>query len=237
MKRPPSTTAVRPQSTAVVIALARAQLRLELRTFESLPAMCLFSVTAFLLFHFGLNVDQMSGDLASGVLWVTLLLAALLAINRIYVADAEQGGFDAFVLSPAERSTLLFAKILVLLVYMALVELVAVPAFAILLLEPSLWQAMPSLLGALALGNLGVAVIGTLVGALAVRTQARDLLGPLMSLPLLVPVALCVARWTAPLFDYPHAVGVAVRWPLVLALYDALFGLIAFALFDFLLED
>ena len=227
----------RPRSATVVVALLRAQLRLELRTFESLPAMCLFAVTTFVLFHFGLNVFQMSSDLASGVLWVTLLLAALLGINRIYVADAEQGGFDGFLLSPAERSTMLVAKILVLLVYMAIVELVAVPAFAILLLEPSLWNAFPGLLGVLALGNLGIAVIGALVGALAVRTQARDLIGPLMSLPLLVPVLICVAGWTAPLFRYPEAVGVAVRWPLVLALYDAIFGLIAFALFDFLLED
>ncbi|MGD0197463.1 MAG: heme exporter protein CcmB [Solirubrobacteraceae bacterium] len=227
----------RPRSSAVVVALLRAQLRLELRTFESLPAMCLFSVTAFVLFHFGLGVDALAGNLASGVLWVTLLLAALLATNRIYVADAEQGGFDAFLLSPAERSTMLVAKVLVLLTYLVVLELIALPAFAILLLEPSLWQALPGLLGALALGDLGIAVIGALVGALAVRTQARDLLGPLMSLPLLVPVLLCAASWSAPLFDYPRAAGVGVRWPVILALYDALFGLIAFALFDFLLED
>ena len=227
----------RPRAITVVLALVRAQWRVELRSFESLPAMCLFGVTALVLFHFGLNRDQLSGDLASGVLWVTLLLAALLAINRVYVADAEQGGFDAFLMSPAERGTLLCAKLVVLIGYMAIVELVVVPAFAILLLEPPLWQALPGLLGPLALGDLGVGVIGALVGALAVRTQARDLLGPLMSLPLLVPVLLCVAGWSAPLFDYPHAGAVAARWPLVLALYDGLFGLIAFALFDFLLED
>ncbi len=226
-----------PHSTEVVRALVVAQLRLELRTFESLPAMCLFAVTTFVLFHFGLNVDRVSSDLASGVLWVTLLLAALLGINRIYVADAEQGGFDAFLLSPAQRPTLFVAKTMVLLAYMAVVEVVALPAFAILLLEPSLWNALPGLLGALALGNLGVAIIGALVGALAVRTQARDLLGPLVSLPLLVPVLIGVAGWTAPLLHYPQALAVAGRWPLVLALYDGIFGLIAFALFDFLLED
>jgi len=109
------------------------------------------AVSALVLFHFGLNRDQLSGDLASGVLWVTLLLAALLAINRIYVADAEQGGFDAFVMSRAPREALLYAKLLVLVAYMALVELVVVPAFALLLLEPSVWQAFPGLLGPLAL--------------------------------------------------------------------------------------
>jgi heme exporter protein B len=226
-----------PRSSAVVGALLRAQVRLELRTFESVPAMWLFSVTAFVLFHFGLNRDQLSGDLASGVLWVTLLLAALLAINRLYLADAEQGGFDGFLLSPADRSTLLVAKVLTLLGYLLAVELVAVPVFGLLLLEPPLRQALPGLLGVLVLGDLGIAVIGALVGALAIRTQARDLLGPLLSLPLLVPVLLCVARASAPLFKYPHAAGIPLRWLVTVALYDAVFGLIAFALFDFLLED
>ena len=226
-----------PRTSSVVRALLEAQLRLELRTFESLPAMWLFSVTAFVLFHFGLNEDSLSGNLASGVLWVTLLLAAILVINRLYLADAEQGGFDGFLLSPADRGSLLIAKVLTLLFYLAAVELVAVPAFALLLLEPSLGQALPGLLGVLALGDLGIAVIGALVGARAIRTQSRDLLGPMLSLPLLVPVLLCVAGATAPLFDPAHAGAIPLRLLVTLALYDAVFGLIAFALFDFLLED
>ncbi|MGA2470449.1 MAG: heme exporter protein CcmB [Solirubrobacteraceae bacterium] len=226
-----------PRTSSVVAALLRAQLRLELRTFESVPAMWLFAVTAFVLFHFGLDRDQLSGDLASGVLWVTLLLAALLAINRLYLADAEQGGFDGFLLSPADRTALLAAKVMTLLCYLVAVEIVAVPVFGVLLLQPPLGQALPGLLAVLALGDLGIAVIGALVGALAIRTQARDLLGPLVSLPLLVPVLLCVARATAPLFDPLHAGTLPLRWLVTVALYDALFGLLAFALFDFLLED
>lgn len=226
-----------PRTLTVVSALLRAQFRLELRTFEAVPAMWLFCVTAFVLFHFGLDRDRLGGDLASGVLWVTLLLASLLAINRLYLADAEQGGFDAFLLSPADRTALLLAKVATLLCYLAAVELVAVPLFAVLLLQPPLGQALPDLLPVLALGDIGIAVIGALVGALAIRTQARDLLGPLLSLPLLVPVLLCVARATAPLFDPLHAGALPLRWLLTVALYDAVFALLAFALFDFLLED
>ena len=70
------------------------------------------------------------------------------------------------------------------------------PAFGLLLLRPSLGAALPGLLALLALGDLGVAAIGTLVGALAVRTRARDLLGPLLSLPLLVPVVIGAALAT-----------------------------------------
>jgi len=125
-----------PGTRAVVAALLRKDLRIELRNFESVPAMALFSVTTFVLFHFGLQRDTLSGDLAAGVLWVTLLFAAVLGINRLFVADAEQGGFDAFLLSPADRGALALAKALALLGYMLVLELVAVPAFALLLLGP-----------------------------------------------------------------------------------------------------
>ena len=89
----------------------------------------------------------------------------------------------------------------------------------------------------LALGDLGIALIGTLVAAIAVRTRARDLLGPLLALPLLVPVVLGAARATAPLLTLTHQTEPSLRWPLMLALYDLVFGLIAYAVFDFLLED
>ena len=226
-----------PGMRATVGALLRKELLVELRTLESVPGMSLFALTTFVVFHFALNRNSVDGDLAAGILWVTLLFAAILGVNRLFVADAEEGGFDGFLLAPVDRSAMFVAKALALLAYLAALELVAVPAFALLLLGPSLGQALPGLLAVLALGDLGVAVIGTLVAALAVRTRARDLLGPLLALPLLVPVVIGGARASAPLFSLAHATGPPARWLLTLGLYDLVFGLIAFALFDFLLED
>jgi heme exporter protein B len=220
-----------------VRALLRKELLVELRTLESVPGMSLFAVTTFVVFHFALNRNSVDGDLAAGILWVTLLFAAMLGVNRLFVADADQGGFDGFLLAPVERTALLVAKALALLAYLVLLELVAVPAFALLLLGPSLGQAMPGLLGVLALGDLGVAAIGTLVAALAVRTRARDLLGPLLALPLLVPIVIGGARATSPLLALGGPGDPPARWLLTLGLYDLVFGLIAYALFDFLLED
>jgi heme exporter protein B len=220
-----------------VAALLRKELLVELRTLESVPGMSLFAVTTFVVFHFALNRSSVEGDLGAGILWVTLLFAAILGVNRLFVADAEQGGFDGFLLAPVDRATMLIAKALTLLAYLVVLEVVAVPAFALLLLGPPLGQALPDLLGVLALGDLGVAAIGTLVAALAVRTRARDLLGPLLGLPLLVPIVIAGARATSPLLALAHPAAPAARWLLTLGLYDLLFGLIAYALFDFLLED
>jgi heme exporter protein B len=220
-----------------VAALLRKELLVELRTLESVPGMSLFAVTTFVVFHFALNRNSVDGDLAAGILWVTLLFAAILGVNRLFVADADQGGFDAFLLAPVDRSAMLIAKALTLLGYLLAFEIVAVPAFGLLLLGPSLGAAMPELALVLLLGDLGVAVIGTLVAALAVHTRARDLLGPLLALPLLVPIVIGGARASSPLLALGHHSAVPGRWLLTLGLYDLVFGLIAYALFDFLLED
>jgi heme exporter protein B len=237
VERPASERPRNARMTTVVGALLRKELLVELRTLESVPAMSLFAVTTFVVFHFALNRAGVDGDLAAGILWVTLLFAAILGVNRLFVADADQGGFDGFLLAPVDRSAMLVAKALALLAYLLVLELVAVPAFALLLLGPSLSQALPSLLAVLVLGDLGVAAIGTLVAALAVRTRARDLLGPLLALPLLVPVVIGCSRATAPLLALTHPGGPPARWLLMLGLYDLVFGLLAYAVFDFLLED
>jgi heme exporter protein B len=231
---------VPPRTTKVILALLRKELLVELRTLESIPGMALFAVTTFVVFHFALNQNTVDGQEAAGILWVTLLFAAMLGINRLFVADADQGGFDGFLLAPVDRSALMIAKAVALLAYLLVLELVAVPAFGLLLLGPPLGQALPGLLAPLVLGDLGVAAIGTLVAVLAVRTRARDLLGPLLALPLLVPVVIGGARASAPLLALAHAGGPGnppLRWLGTLALYDLVFGLIAYAVFDFLLED
>jgi heme exporter protein B len=220
-----------------VAALIRKDLQLERRAFESVPAMLMFSISIFVLFHFGLNRGSLAGDLASGVLWVTLLLSAVLGMNRLFVAERDQGGFDGFLMAPVDRTAMFVAKAIVLFSFLVAVELIAVPAFIVLLLEPGAGQALPELLAVLVLADIGIAVVGTLIGALGVQTRARDLIIPLMALPLLVPVVIAAAEATAPLLAAQGAEPFPARWLAVLALYDAVFGLLAYAVFDFLLEE
>ena len=195
-----------------VAAVVRKDLRIELRTGEAVPAMLLFSVSTFVLFHFALDRRSVEGDLAAGVLWVTLLFASVLGIVRLFVAEREQGGFDGFLLAPVDRTALFVAKAAVLFCFLAAVELMAIPAFAILLLEPSPWEALPELLVVLVLADLGVAVVGTLVGALGVQTRTRELIVPILALPLMIPLAIAAARATSPLFLEAGAEALPGRW-------------------------
>ncbi len=235
-RRPRGDRGAVPMST--VLALLRKELLLERKVPQLVPAMALFSVTTFVVFHFALQQREVSGDLAAGILVVTLLFATMLGLNRLYVADKEEGGFDAFLLAPVDRTALGIAKAVALFAFLVLVELVMLPAFAVLLLGPGMgWEVVGKLVVVLVMVDVGLAVVGTLVGALAVQTRARDLIGPLIALPLLVPVVISAARALAPVLAAAGPGALQGRYLGLLGLYDLVFGLLAYAVFDFLLED
>ena len=223
--------------TRAALAILRKDLTIELRTRESVPAMALFSVTVFVLFHFGLDRDTLEGELASGVLWVTLLLATVLGVNRLFVAEHEQGGVEGLLLAPIDRTAVFLAKAGALLLYLLLLEVVAIPAFAVLLLGPSLLETLPELLAIVLLADIGLAAVGALVSALASETRARDLIVPLLLLPLVVPVIIAAGSATEPLFARTQTAEDLGQWLGLMALYDVVFVLLSVALFDYLLED
>jgi heme exporter protein B len=222
---------------SAAVAILRKDLTIEVRRRESVPAMVLFSVTVFVLFHFGLDRDTVEGDIATGVIWVTLLLAALLGINRLYVAERDQGGFTGMRLAPIDLTALWLAKAGALFLYLVVLELIALPAFAVLLLGPDLLDAFPELLAIVALADLGLAAVGALVAGIAAEARSRELVVPLMLLPLLVPVLIAAANATEPLLmraGGPEELG---KWLGFMGIFDIVFVLLAVAVFDFLLED
>jgi len=223
-------------SREAFLAILAKDLRSELRTMQSLPAMALFAVTTFVIFRFGLDRTTLSGSLAAGVLWSTLLFAAILGINRLFVAERADGGFDAIRLAPIDRNVLLAAKATALLAFLVALELIAVPVFAIFFLDSA--AALGLLCLVLLLTNVGLAATGALISSMAVNSRARDLLVPLVLLPLVVPLMIAATGASDPLLE---AGGPAYdrfgTWLLVLGLYDLVFLLVGYAVFDFLLED
>jgi heme exporter protein B len=224
-----------PWRTSFAAILAK-DLRSELRTLRSLPAMVLFAVTTFVIFRYGLDRTTLSGSLAAGVLLATLLFAAVLGINRLFVAERDEGGFEALRLAPIDRTSLLAAKAAALLVYLLALELATVPVFALFFLDSA--SALGPLCAVLVLTDLGLAATGALISSMAVNTRARDLIVPLLLLPLVVPLMIAAAGASEPLLE---AGGPAYdrfgTWLAVLGLYDGVFLLVGYAVFDFLLED
>ena len=217
-------------------AILAKDLRVELRTLQSLPGMVLFAITTFVLFRFGLDRTSLEGSLAAGVLLATVLFAAILAVNRVFVAERDQGGFDAIRLAPVDATAMFAAKAAGLVVYLLVLEAVTVPVFALFFLDD--WAALPPLGAVLVLADLGLAANGALVSSLATGSRARDLLVPLLLLPLLVPLMIAAAGAAEPLLAAggPEYDRVAT-WLAVLGLYDVIFLLVGYGVFDFVLED
>jgi len=221
--------------SAFRVILAK-DLRVELRTLQAVPAMALFALTTFVIFRFGLDRDRLEGSLAAGVLLVTVLFAAILAVNRLFVAEREEGGFDAIRLAPVDPASLFAAKAVALVAYLAVFQAVALPAFAFFFLDD--WAGVVPVAGVLVLVNVGLAAVGVLVSAIGVNSRARELIVPLLLLPLIVPVMIAAAGAAESLLaaSGPEYGGVG-KWIAMLALYDAVFLAIGYAVYDFLVED
>ena len=206
-----------------VAALARKDLLLELRSRETVPAMLLFVVSALVVFRFSLPAD--ASDLAAtGLLWIAVVFTAILALTRAFVAERDQRVLDGLVLAPCDRSAIWLGKGISVLAFLLLAEAIALPAYA-LFFAPVDWTTV----AAFALADIGIAAVGTLVAAMAAASRARELLAPLLFLPLVIPVVV-------------GGVGASVepdpgRYLAFLGLYDALFAILAWASFEYVVAE
>jgi heme exporter protein B len=196
-------------------ALVRKDLLLELRAKETLPSMLLFVLAALTIFHFALHKGT-SDVAARGLLWSALVFTALLGLTRAFVPEREQGMFDALVLAPCDRSAIWLGKALAVLSFLVAAEAVALPAFALF------FHGLDGrTVAAVALADLGIAAVGTLFGAMAVAGRARELLLPLLFLPMAIPIV----------------VGGVGGYLWFLALYDAIFAILSWAAFEYVVAE
>jgi heme exporter protein B len=212
-----------PAYAADVASLARKDLVLELRARDTLPAMLLFVVSVLTVFHFAL--PDGAGELAAtGLLWVAIVFTALLGLARVFVAEREQGVLDGLVLAPCDRSAIWLAKGIAAFAFLALAEALALPAFA-LFFQP---VDLATVAGVL-LADVGLCAVGTLLAAMAVASRARELLLPLLFLPLALPVV--IGGVGASIADEPG------RYLAFLGFYDAIFAIICWASFEYVVTE
>ncbi len=207
---------------ADVAALARKDLLIELRAKETVPAMLLFVLSALTIFHFAVPAN-VKPQVTIGLLWTAIIFTALLGLTRAFVPEREQSLFDALVLAPSDRSAIWLAKSFSVLVFLGLAELLALPAFS-LFFHAVGWRTV----AAVALADIGICAVGTLTGAMAVAGRARELILPLLFLPLVIPVVAA-------------GVGASIRsdgkYLAFLALYDAVFALLSWGSFEYVVAE
>lgn len=220
-------------------ALVRKDLLLELRGRETVPAMLAFVLAAFVLFRFGLGGATLHGGSEAGVglLWLATVFTAMVGLLRAYAAEREGRVWDGLLAAPVDRAWLWFARTWTLALFLAGVQVVAVPLFWLFFLQTGPAPSYPVLVAALLLADLGMAALGSLVAGMASAVRAREVLLPVIFLPFAIPLVLVAVKvTTATISQQPSGFSTLERLGF-LALYDTIFGLLGWALFEYVVED
>lgn len=218
-------------------ALVLKDVRLELRTRDTAIAMTLFVVIAMVILQFGFGTRE--SDLtrfAGGLLWVPLAFAAVLGVGRSYVAEREQRVLDGLLVAPVSRFVMLLARAVAIVGYLLAVQVVAVPLLGIFFVKGPYWGDIGWLFLICLIADVAIGVLGTLVAAMAVFTRARELVMPVIFLPLLVPVVIAAAGATHAVVG-PNDMAQYRNYCLFLVGIAVTFGLVAFATFDAVFDD
>jgi heme exporter protein B len=213
------------------LAILWKDIRCELRSKQTWMGMGMFALLVLVIFNFAfdLRVDNKAA-IAPGALWVAFVFASLLGLGHTIAAEREKGLMDRLLLCPVDRKAIYLAKLLGNLLFIGVVEVVALPVFAALFNVPLFGALLPIVL----LGTLGVAAIGTLFSAMAAATQARELLLPILVFPLIVPVVIGAVRATG---DLMVASPNQPPWLGLMTAFDVIFLSVSMLTFEFVIKE
>jgi heme exporter protein B len=220
----------------VAWAVARKDLRAELRGRELLPALAQFVALALIIANFAFDVDLVQGPrLSPGILWLVLVFAGLVAFGRTFATEKESGSLEALMLTPAGAAAIFTGKALAAAVLLAACEAVLLPAMAVFLGSP----VTPLVAATVLLATVGMAALGCLFAALAAQTRARELLLPVLALPIWIPFVVVGGRAVQVAMSGRPVTGLPLAGQplLVLADFDILFLVIATLAARFVLDD
>ena len=214
------------------IAILWKDIRSELRSKQMWTGMALFALLVLVIFNFAfdLRVDNKAA-VAPGALWVSFVFASLLGLGRTIAAEREKGSMDRLLLCPVDRKAIYLAKLLGNMLFIGVVEIIALPVFAALFNLPLF---MGALLPIVLLGTLGIAAVGTLFSAMAAATRAQELLLPILIFPLIVPVVIGAVRASSNLL-MPAAN--EPPWLGLIAAFDVIFLSISMLTFEYVIEE
>ncbi len=219
-----------------MLAILWKDLRIELRTKETLAALLLLGLLTLLVLSFAFDpTSPLREAAAPGVLWVAMIFAGTLGMNRALVRESEHDCLQGLLLAPLDRGTIYLAKVAANLLFMAAVQIILLPLFVFFFNLP-LWTTALRLAPVLLLGLLGFAAIGTLFAAVSLRTRAREVMLPLLMLPLAAPLLIAGMQASAQLLrgDALTAVG---HWINLVGAFDAVFLVVGWLTFEYVVEE
>lgn len=219
-----------------MIRLLRKELLVEWRSKEMLPTLLLTGILLMVVLSFAFDpTSPMRREAAPGAFWVTVVFSGVLGLGRSFVAEKENDCLQGLLLAPLDRGTLYLAKVLANTLFLLAAQAVLVPLF-VLFFDLSLgWRLLPWL-AVLFFVVVGFSATGTLFAALALHTRAREILLPLLLLPLIVPLFLAGVRVSQRAFAL-KPLDEAIAWVHLAIGFDVIALVVGWLLFEYVVED
>jgi heme exporter protein B len=219
-----------------MLALIRKELRVEMRTKQTLSSLLLLSVLILVVLSFAFDPRSEIRPLAApGALWVAVIFAGVLGLNRSFLSERENDCMYGLLLCPVDRGTIYLGKAIANFLFMLTAQALVLPVF-VFFFNVTISAPFAGVVGSLVLGLLGFAALGTLFAAMSVRTPAREVMLPLLLLPLVVPLFIAGVKVTErglagkPIADVAH-------WLHMMIAFDAVFLVVGWVAFEYVVEE
>jgi heme exporter protein B len=217
-----------------VLAIARKDIISELRTREIFSSVLVFAILVLVIFNFAFAGEaQVLAVVAPGILWVAFAFSGVLALNRAFIPEKEENCLEGLMGCPVGREVIFLGKAIGSLCFMLMIEAVILPVFALFFNLPVL--SLPLLAVTLA-ATRGFVAVGTLFSALAVNTRAREMVLPILFLPIVVPVVICAVEASAIILS-GGSLSDITGWLAVILAFDAIFLTVPWLIFPYVIEE
>ena len=218
-----------------VLAILKKDILMEIRTKETINATLVFSILITIVFSFisepGSKTEQ---AVAGGIFWMAVTFSGILGLNKTMMSEIQGGNFEALMLAPIDRSAIFFGKVISNFLFLTILEIILVPLFLVFynVNLVSHWLMVVIIL----LATYGYSVTGTLFSMISVRTKTREIMLPLLMLPILVPVIIAAILSTN-IFLFNQEITYCYNWIKLMAVFDIIFTAVIFAIFSAVIEE
>jgi heme exporter protein B len=217
-----------------ILAMFWKDMLTELRTKEVITSVLVFALLVMVIFNFAFGTRTDETELvAPGILWVALTFGGVLGFNRIFAVEKENSRLEGLMLCPVDRTVIYWGKLTGGFTFMLAIAIVITPIFLALFNLPLF---LPKLVLIIVLAIIGFAAVGTLFSAIAINTRARDIMLPILFLPIVIPVIVAAVKATAPVLAGKSWEDILI-WLQIMIAFDIIYLVVATLVFEFVLEE
>ena len=218
-----------------LFTIVKKDVLMEMRTKEVVNASLVFAILLVIVFSFIMEPgSEVEKKIAGGIFWMAVTFSGILGLNKTMMSELEGGNFEALMLAPVDKSAIFFGKVISNMLVLILLEIILIPLFLVFYVINIVSHTL--MIAVLFLATYGYALVGTLFSMISVRTNSREIMLPLLLLPIMIPI-LIAAILSTNIFISGSDIIYSYNWIKLTAVFDIIFTAVIFGIFSAIIEE